>query len=202
MVLMVLYYATTNTGKFISLQDYLKKQGIVVQQAKIDIPEPRSSDVQEIAQAKVAYAFNMLRNPVVVLDAGFYINELNGFPRAFVNFALETIQLEGILKLVEGKKRDCEFREGIAYLDKNLPSYPNPEFFIAHVRGKLAEKPRGQMQPYLWSKLGLIFIPEGLEKTLAEMSEEEYNNWRNSKSEELSVSKLFSKWYSEYLKNK
>ena len=52
------------------------------------------------------------------MDCGFWIDELDGFPKAFVNFALDTIGIQGILKLMEGKEnRDCRFTECLSYYD-------------------------------------------------------------------------------------
>ena len=157
----------------------------------MDIPEPRSSDVQEISKEKVIFAYNKLKKPVIALDAGFFINSLNGFPRAFVNFTLETIGLEGILNLVEGKERSCEFRECLSYLDDSLSE---PQYFIENVKGTLSHEIKGFLQDHLWSKLGLIFIPEGNIKTLAEMNYQEYVEWRKSKEKE-SYSRLFYEWF-------
>ena len=148
-------------------------------------------DVQEIARVKVNYAFNQLKKPVVALDAGFYIDSLNGFPRAFVNFALEKIGLEGFIKLVEGKNKECEFRECLAYKDENLSE---PKFFISYVRGSLAYEKKGTMKDYLWSKLGLVFTPQGSKKTLAEMEKDEYLAWRSISRERNSSARLFASW--------
>ena len=194
---MDLYYATTNSGKLSSLQRDLRPYGINVIQAPMEIPEPRSSDVQEIAREKVLYAYKKIKKPVVVLDAGFYIHSLNGFPRAFVNFALETINLGGILKLVENKERTCEFRECLAYLDNSLKE---PKYFIDHVRGTLSFEPKGVMHKYLWSELGLIFIPEGSKKTLADMNQKEYLQWHKLSREKNSSSRHFSEWFTKYMK--
>lgn len=47
-----------------------------------------------------------------------FIHELNGFPRAYVNHALDTIGIEGILKLMKGvANRYCEFRSCLAFYD-------------------------------------------------------------------------------------
>lgn len=195
---MEIYYATQNSAKVHSLQRDLSRHGISVIQAPLDIPEPRSSDVQEITEQKIGFAYAQIKKPVVVLDAGFYIHALNGFPRAFVNFALETVGLEGILKLVENKSRDCEFRECLAYLDDSLTE---PQYFLANIRGHLSHKPRGQMQTHLWSELGLIFIPEGTQQTLAEMTLNQYLQWRkNNAREKESSARLFSDWLVAYRK--
>jgi XTP/dITP diphosphohydrolase len=190
---MDIYFATTNLGKVQSLQRDLEKYDISVIQQPIDLVEPRSSDVQEIAQSKIQQAYAQIQKPTIVIDAGFYINGLNGFPRAFVNFVLETIGVEGILKLVEGKSRKCEFRECLAYMDDTLEE---PKYFMRYVKGTLADTQRGLMQKHLWSILGLIFIPEGSEKTLAEMSYEEYVGWRTISRETDSFGQQLYEWIS------
>lgn len=189
---MKLYYATNNTGKIISLQREFNPLKVKILKVPIDLPEPRSDNIQEIAKAKVAFAYQVIKKPVVALDAGFFIHSLNGFPKAFVNFTLETIGLEGILRLVENKDRSCEFRECLAYQDDSLEK---PKLFVSNVKGSLSNKPEGTMKNYLWSKLGLIFIPEDGKKTLAEMSYNEYHNWRRISREKNSSSRLFAEWF-------
>ncbi|MBI4450435.1 hypothetical protein HY642_00540 [Candidatus Woesearchaeota archaeon] len=190
---MDIYYATTNTGKLQSLQRRFEGTTIRVVQVPMDIPEPRSSDVQVIAVEKVIFAYKQLNEPVAALDAGFYISSVNGFPRAFVNFALETVGLEGILKLVDGKDRSCEFRECLGYLDASLAQ---PKLFTARIAGTLAAEPRGAMQPHLWSTLGLIFVPDGKQVTLGEMDAAEYAQWSKYSKEAESASCQFAKWLS------
>lgn len=190
-----LLFATTNKGKVQTMQRDLASFGIDVIQESMNIPEPRSDDVQEIADHKVRYACKQLKQPVVVLDAGFYIDSLNGFPRAFVNFTLQTIGLEGILRLVDGKNRQCEFRECLAYLDQTLAT---PKFFIAHIRGTLAPVSRGTLHDGHWSALALVFIPDGVNKTLAEMSREELDEWRAKSGVKDPHAKEFPKWFLQH----
>ncbi len=187
---MEIAYATTNKGKFISLERALQDTKFKVVQNALDIPEPRSSDVREIAEAKLTYAYQQIKAPVVVLDAGFYIHSRNGFPRAFVNFALETIDIAGILDLVKGRERTCDFRECLGFTDGQQSVY-----FIGQVHGTIANEPRGVMQPHLWSRLGLIFVQEGSTKTHAEMTPEEY---KARKSTGISSGRQFADWLQNY----
>lgn len=187
---MKLYYATSNVGKVRSLQRYFNNTGVDVCPLGIELPEPRSDDLQEIAHSKVVHAYGHVRSPVVALDAGFFIPSLNGFPKAFVNFALDTIGLEGILKLAEGKDRSCEFRDCLAYLDGECDS---PMYFISITKGNLSSGIRGAKKEYHWSVLSSIFMPEGSDKTLAEMTEDEFKLWNASKR--MSSSKSFAEWY-------
>lgn len=191
-----IYFATSNIGKFNSLRREFVDYHVNIEQLFTVLPESRSLNVEEIAKEKIEYAYKSVHKPVVVSDAGFYIMSIKGFPGTFVNFALETIGIEGLLKLVECKSRDCEFRECLAYLDERLAQ---PLLFIGVVKGRLADKPRGEMQPHLWSELGLVFIPEGSDKTLAEMDHDTYSKWRSISREKTSPARLFFDWY---LKNR
>lgn len=186
-----LYYATTNKGKVKSLQAALQGYRIQVIQAEMDIPEPRSDDLKYISREKVLYAYERLKKPCVALDAGFYIHSLNGFPKAFVNFALQTIGIDGILDLTRDKPKECEFRNSMAYIDSNLQE---PIYFESKAEGTLATEQKGTLNEYSWSKLHLIFIPKGMNKTLAELSEEEYWAWRAKRDKESYTSK-FGEWY-------
>ncbi len=174
---MDLYYATTKKPKFESMQRHLRIH-LTLRQWNYDVPEPRSGDVQEIGVAKVKYAYNILRNPVIASDVGFYIHALNGFPRAYVDFALETIKLEGILELLSIKSnRSCEFRECLAYMDASLHE---PRVFFGFIPGSVALVPRGERKDHLWSELPKIFIPKGGRHTLAELTMDQYARWEST----------------------
>jgi inosine/xanthosine triphosphate pyrophosphatase family protein len=53
-----------------------------------------------------------------------------------------------------------------------------PKLFKRIIKGKISKKPLGRIKPYHWSKLALIFIPEGETKTIAQMSKKEFMNFR------------------------
>ena len=188
-----IYFATTNKGKVNSVSTALSKHGIEVIHYPLELPEPRSDDLREIVREKVLFAYGKIRRPCIALDSGFYVNSLNGFPKAYVNFALGTIGIDGILKLVDGKPRDCEFRNCLAYLDATLSE---PVYFESNVEGLLSDFPRGEMQDYYWSELFLVFIPKGASKTLAEMTFEEYQEWRNQRYKDSFATK-FAEWISQ-----
>ena len=157
---------------------------------RFTIAHLRSDDLREIAKEKVLFAYKKIGKPCIALDSGFYIHSLNGFPKTFVNFVLETIGIEGILKLVDGKLRDCEFRNCLAYLDETLSE---PVYFESSVEGSLSDFPRGKMRDYYWSKLFLVFIPKDSDKTLAEMTYEEYQKWRTQRYKDSFATK-FAEW--------
>jgi len=90
-------FVTHNKGKARSAEKYFSNLKFSTYDFELD--EPRSDDIKLIATAKVKQAYEMIKKPCLALDTGFFIEELNGFPRAFVNFALDTLGIDGLLKI-------------------------------------------------------------------------------------------------------
>ena len=185
-------FVTSNKGKYISAKSFLKGYGIRVVQKNLEISESRGS-FEEIAIQKARHTYKIIKEPLIVMDAGFFIHSLNGFPMMFTNFVLETIGVAGILKLAEGKGRACEFREVLCYLDGPRRK---PKLFRRVVKGKLSNRPKGTVKPYHWSKLALIFIPRGEKKTMAEMTDREFMKFRR-KADNRSHWEKFGEFYSK-----
>ena len=182
-------FVTHNKGKIATAKKQLQEIDFKV--FEYDLEEPRSDDIKYISKYKVMEAYKLVNKPCISLDSGFWIDELNGFPRAFVNFVLDTIGIEGILKLMEGKEnRACRFTECLSYYDgKELQQ------FMGSHEGVLAEKILGKDSSEKWSDLWYIYKPAGYDKTLAEMTESERNNRKKYKSG--SSMEVFAKWYKE-----
>ena len=130
-----------------------------------DLEEPRSDDIKYISKYKVMEAYRLVNKPCISLDCGFWIDELDGFPRAFVNFALNTIGIDGMLKLMENKEnRNCRFTECLSYYDGNTLHQ-----FMGKHEGSLSKEALGNNTEKKWSDLWYIFKPFGYDKTLAQM---------------------------------
>lgn len=181
-------FVTHNKGKAKAAEKYF--DDIEFTTFNYDLDEPRSDDLREIVTAKVNQAFEIVNQPCIALDSGFFVDELNGFPRAFVNFVLETIGIQGILKLMQGvENRSCRFNECLAYHDGKQIHY-----FYGTSPGKLATEIRGKDRDEKWSDLWYIFIPNNFQKTLAEMDSKERSN-RRSIDGSVSALQEFAKWY-------
>ena len=180
-------FVTHNKGKIAEAQKVLKNLKVEIFEHELE--EPRSEDVKFISKCKVMEAYKIVKKPCISMDAGFWIDELNGFPKAFVNFALETVGIDGILKLMEGKSnRSCRFIECLSYYDgKELHQ------FMGEHEGNIANKIAGNDTNKKWSDLWYIYKPYGYDKTLAEMSDDERNNRIKYKS--VNSLKVFSDWY-------
>ncbi len=181
-------FVTHNKGKAKSAEKFFKD--LKIRTFEYELSEPRSDDIKLIAKTKVMEAYDIVKTPCIAMDADFYIDELNGFPKAFVNFALETIGIDGILKLMEYKEnRKCAFRQCLAYYDGKEIKY-----FYGESKGTLSYEKRGIDTEEKWSDLWYIFIPNGFNKTLAEMTKEERDN-KNNIDKSTSALEEFAKWY-------
>ncbi len=180
-------FVTHNKGKIASASKRL--EGVNFKVFEYDLEEPRSDDINYISKYKVIEAYKLINKPCISLDCGFWIDELDGFPKAFVNFALETIGIDGILKLMEGKEnRNCRFTECLSYYNGN-----EIHQFIGNHEGTLSKKILGNDTDKKWSDLWYIFIPYGYDKTLAQMNDEERANRTKYKS--IDSMSEFAKWY-------
>lgn len=180
-------FVTHNKGKIEAAKNQLK--GVNFKIYEYELEEPRSDDIKYISKHKVMEAYKLVNKPCISLDCGFWIDELDGFPRAFVNFALDTIGIDGILKLMEGKEnRSCRFTECLSYYDgKELHQ------FMGRHEGTLAKQILGNYTDKKWSDLWYIYKPYGYDKTLAQMTDEERTN--RIKYESVDSMKEFAKWY-------
>ena len=160
-------FATANPGKLRQARDIIRCARI--EGCSIDFDEPRSDDLHIIARAKLHQAMRITDAPCFVLDSGFYIDALNGFPGSYVNYALGTVGVSGLLRLMQGQtNRCCAFRQCLGYFDGAQEHY-----FTAENTGTLATVVRGADSARQWSALWHIFIPEGADRTLSEFTQEQ-----------------------------
>jgi non-canonical purine NTP pyrophosphatase (RdgB/HAM1 family) len=168
------YFVTTNRGKLISAREAFRDSGISLKWKGLNLYEPRKENAREIAVEKAKQAYELLKAPVFVVDAGFSIETLGGWPGTYVNFNLERLGLVGFLRLMEGEKgREASFFHVLAYNDGE-----KMKVMEERVDGRVAEYLKGTRQAWHWSDLALIFEPlidgEPCGKTLGEMEEEEF----------------------------
>jgi len=156
---------------------------VTVEHVKLDLPEYRGDDVVEIARGKAKAAYEAVGGPLIVDDTGFCIRALNGFPGAYAAFVLDTIGMEGILRLMEDKSdRSAYFETAIAFADEE-----GTFVFKGRMEGEITESPRGD------EGFGYDPIFATGEKTLAEIpiAEKSAVSHRGRALEE------FKKWFVE-----
>lgn len=184
----VVFFATGNVHKFDEARIILAKFGIAVGMLRIKGAEMQSDSLKEIAQASAQDAFKRCGLPVIVEDAGLFIEALNGFPGPYAAYAYKTLGNRGVLKLMENVgDRRAVFRTAIAYYDSEAEA---PVVFEGEAEGELTvNEQRGSDK----SGFGFdpVFRPSGSIKTFAQMSLEEKNGFSHRAK---AVCK-FAEWY-------
>ena len=161
---MEIYFCTGNKHKLKEYKNILEATGIKVKRISAKITEIQANKLEDVAKEKVKIAFEKVRKPLFVEDAGLFIEALNGFPGVYSAYVLKTIGNQGILKLLNGiKNRNAYFKAVIAFVDENQKIH----LFKGRCKGKIAYNIRGN----LGFGFDPIFIPEGYNKTFAQDSE-------------------------------
>jgi XTP/dITP diphosphohydrolase len=160
------YFLTSNPHKVKEAKQIFSEFGIEVEPLPGRKVEIQANDLSEIVSyaAKVA-AKEYKQRPLVLEDSGFFVHALRGFPGPYSHYVYDTIGLEGVLKLMEGvKDRKAHFECAAAC----VCSDDLVEVEVGKVYGYVTREPRGE------GGFGFdpIFVPEGYDKTFAELGEE------------------------------
>ena len=128
---------------------------------ELDLPEIQSLDMLEILRGKAAAAWDALRQPIVVEEAGLELAVLNGFPGPLVKWMLHAIGADGIASVAQalGDLRAVA-RCQLLYKDGN-------EEIVAEgvTKGTLVYPGRGS-HGFGWDP---VFLPAGETRTFAEL---------------------------------
>ena len=182
----VIFFATNNINKFNEARKLLAEYKIAVGMLRVKAREIQSDDLEEIAKASAQEAFENCYLPIIVEDAGLFIEALNGFPGPYASSVYKTIGNEGLLKLMENvKNRQAKFQSVIAYLSAELES---PLCFKGEVTGEVTTEIRKGKSGFGFDP---IFKPTNSDKTFSEMSIAE----KNAFSHRAKALRKFAEWY-------
>jgi XTP/dITP diphosphohydrolase len=183
----VVFFATNNIHKFNEARSVLSDQGIAVGMLRVKAVEIQSDSLTEIAAASAVDAFNRCCLPLIVEDAGLFVETLKGFPGPYAAYVYKTLGNAGLLKLMQNvENRKAMFRSSIAYVDSE---FKQPVCFEGAAEGEItsAERKSGE------SAFGFdpVFAPLGSERTFAEMTLQEKNGF----SHRAQALRKFAAWY-------
>lgn len=167
-----IYFVTTNQTKYQGLAKRFAMLDFELKQHQAELSELQLMEGKNIIKHKLQQAKKILPNKkVLVDDRGFYIQALNGFPGPLAKPVLQTLGIQGLLQLMNGKTdRQASFISAIGFFDGKQDHY-----FFDEELGKIVIEPRGDNLRG-WTKLLLIFAPSTFpDKTLAELTAEEWD---------------------------
>lgn len=162
---MNLYFITGSKNKFAEINQIIND----IEQLEIDLPEIQDLDAHKIIEAKLKEALKHQSGSFIVEDTSLYLDALNGLPGPLIKWFSKAIGNEGLYKIA------------VAYGNygaeaKTIIGYASPEneiqFFEGSFKGTIVE-PRGE-NGFGWDP---IFLPNGYEKTFAELDSSEKNSF-------------------------
>lgn len=161
---MDVYLITSNKDKLREAEQILE---IKLKTVNLDLDEIQGLDPNKIAEHKVKQAWELIKKPLFVWDQSVYIHCLNNFPGPLIKWFWETLGLKKICQITNlFNDHEISTKTTLTYYDGNSIKY-----FYGEVKGVIPTEPRGE-HGFSWDP---IFIPNGYNKTFAEMTSEEKN---------------------------
>ncbi len=96
----MIYFVTSNKGKYAEAQAIF---GDLVQR-DIGYAEIQADTLEEVALYGMIEVAARLQGPVMLEDAGLFVEALHGFPGVYSAYVQKTIGNAGILRLMEGQE--------------------------------------------------------------------------------------------------
>ncbi|MEK0422384.1 MAG: hypothetical protein RLZ95_294 [Bacteroidota bacterium] len=193
-----LIFATNNKNKIVEIQSLVGSDFNIIPLSEagidIDIPEPHET-LQENALEKASTIFTITNKNCFSEDTGLEIDALNGAPGVkSARYAGEDRDFQAnidkvLLNLKNITNRNAQFRTVICLLWKNKNNKPDTIYFEGICKGRIALEMNGE-KGFGYDP---IFIPEGADKSFAEMSMDEKNKFSHRQK---AVTQLF-----EFLRN-
>jgi XTP/dITP diphosphohydrolase len=190
----VIFFASGNIHKFEEARVVLACHGLATAMIKLKGFEIQSDSLEEIAAHSAFEASKRSGLPILVEDAGLFVEDLAGFPGPYAAYVFKTIKNAGLLKLVKDlPNRRAVFRSVVAYCESN---FEKPICFHGEVIGRIIgkEKKKGKTPAFGFDP---IFSPEGSRLTFAEMSLKEKNTF----SHRAKALDKFGNWYMNRTQN-
>lgn len=159
----VITFVTSNDNKLREAEHIL---GLKLNRVKLELPEIQSMDLHAILELKIRAAYEQLKRPVMVEDAGLFVEAWGGFPGPFVKWMAETMGYAQFTQALPQDNRLVQWRVCYAYYDGE-----HLKICEGDVNGIIATEERGEGG---WG-FDPIFIPEGETQTYSELGDKKYD---------------------------
>ncbi|MEI6103676.1 MAG: XTP/dITP diphosphatase [Methanothrix sp.] len=133
----MIYFVTSNKGKYVEAQAIFGD----LEQRDIGYAEIQADTLEEVALYGMLEVAARLQGPVMLEDAGLFVEALQGFPGVYSAYVQKTIGNAGILRLMEGQKnRSAYFKSVVAYAEPGMETL----LFSGEVHGQIGFEARGK----------------------------------------------------------
>ena len=166
-------FITSNQVKLSIAREILGKYNITVNQQTFDFREIQSINIEHVATDKANQVMDKFNKSYIIDDSGIYIEALSNFPGALLKTVSKILGEDKIIKLLENEKnRNATF---VNVLVLGNPSSKITKIFATETKGTISQVALGDRKVD-WA-IDRIFIPENYGKTLAELSDSEWEKY-------------------------
>lgn len=147
--------------------------GFDIESKYVDIAEIQEVNEQVIVEEKIRQALKLIDEPVFVEDVSLCYDSLNGLPGPLIKWFVKMVGRRGLVDMISAYNDKTAYAK--CYIGYGIPACDGKTekilVFEGSVKGRIVE-PVGD------SNFGFdpIFLPDGSEKTFAQMTEEEKNS--------------------------
>lgn len=133
----MIYFVTSNKGKFAEASGIFAN----LEQRNIGYTEIQADTLEEVAAFGIKEVMERLNGPVMIEDAGLFVQALKGFPGVYSAYVQKTIGNAGILRLMQGlENRKAFFKSVVAYAEPGHDTV----MFSGEVHGEIGFEQRGE----------------------------------------------------------
>ena len=181
----VAFFVTGNIHKFDEARKVLAEYDIAAALLRVKTVEIQDDSIEKVAKASARDAVKKCSLPIIVEDAGLFIESLRGFPGPYSSYVYRTIGTKGILELMKNvEEREAYFYSVVAFSSPDEPL----RCFHGRVKGRISREEKGS---YGFG-FDPIFKPLNCHsKTFAEMTKEQ----KNKCSHRAQALRKFGEWY-------
>ncbi|MCE5296107.1 MAG: RdgB/HAM1 family non-canonical purine NTP pyrophosphatase [Euryarchaeota archaeon] len=159
---------TSNMHKLKEFRHGLAPLGYDVVHLPVDCDEIQADTLEEVVDRCLDDVVEMGHSNIILDDSGLFIDRLNGFPGVYSSYVFSTLGNEGILKLMDGSddrraRFECCIGCQMDDVGRLVVKGSSPGRIIGEARGRLG------------FGYDPIFVPDGSERTFAEMGLDEKN---------------------------
>ncbi len=165
-----LFFVSSNKNKLLEYQKLLRP--FTIKSLDFPLNELQTEDLKSLCEYKLTEAMKKTnpqsQSDLFIEDSALYFEDWTNFPGPFIKWMLQSLRPEGIYKSLHLFKKTACAECGIAFYDSLAQK---KHFFKGRVQGTIVA-PRGKNH-FGWDS---IFLPQGHQKTFAEMDKEEKNS--------------------------
>jgi len=159
---------TSNPGKFLEISKELSKLKIKAIQRELSYPEIQAEALEDVVGYGLDFLMARIDKPFIIDDSGLFIDSLNGFPGVYSHYIYHTLGKHKVLELLCGLvHRKAHFETVLGYVDKDRRKH----IFEGRCDGRIGKCSQGSFG----FGYDPIFIPDGHERSFAQMSPVEKN---------------------------